>query len=260
MDQTDVETMKLTKYGFQLNMIKVITFLSVFGIITSILLIILAGVAANVIVSLDLPEFQIPDSSIYCGIGAIIIFLIIPYLLMWILLSMKAKKKDITSIERIANLYSYVSGALEICGMIFNIYREVEVAILSSPNLPLAPDDKEFGVNWLEFIIAKIICWLAYLIFICLKIYGTEPDQQKNRMLGTYIGFRYALFITFIIVFFIMSTCISYPYAYIFLSTLIGGILFFILDIGLNVILHSIREDRGNFDEIENSFLNEWIE
>ena len=136
--------------------------------------------------------------------------------------------------------------------MIFNIYREVEVAILSSPNLPLAPDDKEFGVNWLEFIIAKIICWLAYLIFICLKIYGTEPDQQKNRMLGTYIGFRYALFITFIIVFFIMSTCISYPYAYIFLSTLIGGILFFILDIGLTVILHSIRVNRETTAETEN--------
>ena len=67
-------------------------------------------------------------------------------------------------------------------------------------------------------------------------------------MLGDYITFRYILFILFIT--YVLITFVA-PGAeagavriVITVSALIGDTLFFILDLGLTIILHSMKEDR----------------
>ena len=91
------------------------------------------------------------------------------------------------------------------------------------------------------------------ILVACLKIHGIR--LEKNKLLSVYLGFRYVILLPTS-----LSSIMITLFIPAFWTDLMLGVLFFILDIGLNVILHSIREDRGNFDGIENSFLDEWIE
>ena len=67
-------------------------------------------------------------------------------------------------------------------------------------------------------------------------------------MLGDYITFRYILFIlfiTYVLITFVASGAEAGAVRIVItVSALIGDTLFFILDLGLTVILHSMKEDR----------------
>ena len=108
MDQAD--KLKLTKFGFHLNLLGASFSLSVLGIIVSII-----GIIGSIICFV-LALVVAMDNVGTISIGAFIIM--IPYLAMWILLKIKTNKKDIPGIERIGKVYSYVSGSLEIIAMI----------------------------------------------------------------------------------------------------------------------------------------------
>ena len=131
---------------------------------------------------------------------------------MWILLKMKAAKKDIPGIEKILMIYSYVTGSLEI----------IVPITLSIISLRI----------WL------IALSTVYIIFACLKIHGVRVE--KDKLLLAYIAFRYLLSSLYAIMFF----ALIFVTGGVTVVTWILGIVHFILDIGLNVILYSIRVDR----------------
>ena len=68
-----------------------------------------------------------------------------------------------------------------------------------------------------------------------------------------YLGYRYALFsLTFLTTFVSALHSAIYQSSELFWGVLVGDILYFILDIGLTVILQSIRAGRGRLVRIEN--------
>ena len=116
MDQAG--KLKLTKFGFHLNLLGASSFLSVLGIVVSI-------IGILVIIFLHVYAIHLnpvpgcggwEDNLASFSLGAFI--LMIPYLTMWILLKIKTRKQDIRGIEKIGKVYSYVSGSFEIISMI----------------------------------------------------------------------------------------------------------------------------------------------
>ena len=112
MDQAG--KLKLTKFGFHLNLLGASSFLSVLGIVVSI-------IGILVIIFLHVYAIHLnpvpgcagwEDNLSSFSLGAFI--LMIPYLTMWILLKIKTRKQDIRGIEKIGKVYSYMSGSFEI--------------------------------------------------------------------------------------------------------------------------------------------------
>jgi len=199
-----------------------------FGIAVSIVGII-GGIALFVLES----QFSEKELGLFVKVfGGVLLILMIPYLIMWIILKIKTSEQDITGIERIGKVYTYVSGSLEIIAMIARILFSIIVIRNGIRHYPLL-----LGLN-----IGYIIGSAMYLYFACLKFHGIRV--KNNKLLGIYLGFRHALFILYMIAAFIAAFIIlNGKLAIVFL---IVGIVYFILDIGLIVILHSIRVDREN--------------
>ena len=247
--------MKLTKYGFHLGLLGFSSVLSVLGIIVSII-----GTIGGMVLFWVGTQAIISYRGIAAGvtlyvIGGIALILKIPYIIMWTLLKIKTSKQDIPGIEKIGKIYSYVSGSLEIIGaiavlIVFSIalhsirnqYSTILTSTLNPAGYYHQPDYLAVG-----YIFGSVI----YLIFACLKIHGTR--LEKNKLLGTYLGFRYALFILHTIAFLVQSLLIWERKGIV---SLIFGFLYFILDIGLTVILHSIRVNRENTAGTENPMKN----
>ena len=229
--------MKLTKYGFHLNLLGFSSFLSVLGIIVSII-----GAIAGIgfiwlatVISIYNPKpgpFVAPNTFdpyfyVSFGFGVVLLLFMTPYLVMWILLKKKTSKQNIPGIEKIGKVYSYVSGSLEIIAEI--------TLIIFAFRILLTP----FGELVIGQIIGLIIGLAIHLIFACLKIHGIRVEN--NKLLGTYLGLRYALFILDMVTFIVCGTTYE---AEDLVFALITVIVYFILDIGLIIILHSIRVDR----------------
>merc|ERR1711860_172186 len=87
----------------------------------------------------------------------------------------------------------------------------------------------DIGIGSVYFIGAVI-----YFVFACLKIHGIRVEN--NKLIGMYLGFRYGLFALHMIGFIILSI---YTGFFGIIGLIVGGV-YFILDIGLTVILHSI--------------------
>ena len=80
MDQNQTEKIYWTALsGFQLNLIRLSSFVSVLGIVTS-----LAGVAAGLAALLWNVDYICRNFALWITLGAIIITLSIPYLVMWL--------------------------------------------------------------------------------------------------------------------------------------------------------------------------------
>ena len=178
MDGCLVDKMKLSKYGFKLNLIVFSTFLSIFGIVVSSLGT-LGGIAVLLVGILD-------TGYSWILLGGVILLLMISYLAMWILLKVKTNRKDITSIERIGNLYSYVSGALEIMAMVGWLYNLLTHIMYHQ---------YAFGIETFNYI-AGLLYTPINLVFACLKIHGIR--LERNQLLGIYLGYRYTSSIIFI--------------------------------------------------------------
>jgi len=231
--------MKLTKYGFHLGLFGFSSVLSVLGIIFSII-----GTIGGIVlfwVGTQVYDVHTPAAGVTLYvIGAITLILMIPYIIMWIILKIITSKQDIPGIEKIGKIYSYVSGSLEIIGAIAGL-------IVFSIALIQAMSYRQPDLLAIGYIIGSVI----YLIFACLKIHGIR--LEKNKLLGIYLGFRYALFILHTIAFLVQSILTGERKEIV---SLISGFLYFILDIGLTVILHSIRVNRENTAGTENPMKN----
>ena len=133
-------------------------------------------------------------------------------------------------IEQIGKVYSYVSGSLEIVGAI--------AGILEGPAI-VGYVEGDSGLYSVFLIIGQSVCATTYLIFACLKIHGIRV--KKNKLLEAYIGFRYVFFILCMT----GLAILAYLTGNLAWIAIIVGFVFFILDIGLTVILHSIRVDQN---------------
>ena len=122
---------KLTKCGFYVDLFAFSSFLSLFGMVTSIL--ILIG-SLEMIVVIRTHVFEIYyDELLICMLMLNIILNII-YLVMWTLLKMKTNNRNINDIERVTKVYCYVIASLEINVMIVLILYGVHILITSSEN------------------------------------------------------------------------------------------------------------------------------
>ena len=249
--------MRLTKYGFRLNLLGFSSILSVLGMVYSIF-----GIAGGIaIIAVGTYYFSgkndvtigshhyyysaehyydeiIALRALFCGVGAGVLIIMILYLVMWIFLHKKTRKQDITGIERIVKVYSYVLVSLEIIVQIASLIGLTSFLVITHG----------FGYYpTIAIILTSIILTSISLIFACLKIHGIRVEN--NKLLGAYLCFRYTWLILSTILFIIVSIMVTVtPLP---LIGLIFNIPCLILDIGLTVILHSIRVDRENNTEAE---------
>jgi len=243
MDQVD--KMKLTKYGFGFNLLGASSILSVLGIVVSII-----GVIGSIACFIIGSMFDVLVTVILYVTGAILLILIIPYLAMWILLKIRTSKKNIPGIECIGKVYSYLSGSLEIIASIAEIISAASTAALYKTLFDPTDETADF-IETRDLLICQqyiyIIGAAIYLIFACLKIHGVRVEN--NKLIGIYLGFRYVISALSALGFIILSVLTGFDWTAII--TLITGVLYFFLDIGLTVILHSIRVDRENTNGTE---------
>ena len=279
--------MKLTKYGFCLQFIGFSSVLSTLGIIVSVLGTIVAIIAIFRGQQLQKPDNWIESRYDYLlrqnrtelglsdielrelrelrvlldGLHMYVVTwsvsggLLLPYLIMWILLKIKTSKLDIPGIEKIGTVYIYVSGSLEIIGAIAGIIFPWNNLVHGKEE----PDQEYLGQQnpRLPFTIQIFTTFVSaiFLIFACLKV--TVIRDESNKLLGIYLGFRYALFVLYIVLFTITITSASVFY---YLTTMFTVytvcIVYFILDIGLTVIIHSIRVDMEKNTGTENPMKN----
>ena len=223
-----VDQMRLTKFGFHLNLLGFSTFLSVLGILVSII-----GEIGGYVLIWPESRFSRSGDPGPIGVGVALLTLMIPYLILWILLMIKTSQQDIPGIEKIGKVYTNVSGSLEIIGLI---------ALIIFSNLDLFNSYSYSYYHYIDF--GYIICIIVSaisLVFACLKIHGIR--LEKNKLLGIYLCFRYICFIVSqgsLILLARMLHDYTVP-----IPILVGSTLFFILDLGLHIILHSTRADRA---------------
>ena len=123
------------KKGFGLDLFKFSRCLSVAGICVSIVGVI-GGIANLVIIasSEDIAFTHFP--KLFYGAGAVILIFTMLYLAMWIQLKIKTSKRDVPGIEKIGDIYSFVTGVQEIIGSVsyiglglFKILQKEDVKI-----------------------------------------------------------------------------------------------------------------------------------
>ena len=236
MDRNSVEKMKLTRFGLKLNLVAFSSFLSVLGILVSII-----GIAGCIAAFLHAILTENGGDETYsknwiCGLAISVFIILVPYLSMWIRLKIKTNKRDITGIERILETFGHVTGVLEIIGTIVGLWHS-------------------YGISFI------------YHIFACLKVVGIR-DEDKNS-LGAYLGFCYTLSFTYMMFFvgfivYLMLPAPGGPLQLTFFLTA-GGyfllvLLIFILQTGPIVLLHGIRGNRQSSAETEEENTNKSIE
>ena len=147
--------MKLTIYGFYSGLLRCSSVFSVLGIVVSIM-----GIIGGIFYIVYFESLFRNDSlmiGLSCAIGGVLIMLMISYLIMWILLKIKSSKQDIPGIEKIAKVYTYLSGSLEI--MIASI-RIITSIIRLTP----------FHSPFFHFVFAKVYLvwnyWIGFTIVL----------------------------------------------------------------------------------------------
>ena len=165
---------------------------------------------------------------------------------MWILLKIKTSKQDITGIERLGKVYIYVSGSIEIIGMVVYIGFFIGDIVYASRSWGRIP--------YLDMLIGQLVCASVYLLFACLKILLIRVE--KIKLLGKYLACRYALFVVYLSCLFMFNTYLRGDLKILSIIGMIGGIPYLVLDMGLMIILHSIRVDRKKTAGIENPLNN----
>jgi len=216
---------RLTKYGFFLDLFAFSSFSSVFGIVLSFLIIV-GGLAMIVVVQNRVSETFYYDEVVICMLMPNIIFNII-YLVIWTLLKMKTNNRNINAIRRISKVYCYVTAFLEIKGMIIMILYGIMILISS-----------EYFTGIVMIIVAPFGLFFAFM-----KIYDMMVNESK--WIGIYLGSRYALFIT-CLVSFIIITIVIVDSDFVSGSLLVSSMVFpyLIIDICLTIILQSIIADK----------------
>ena len=271
--QDSVDNMKLSKYGFNRSLIGSTAALSWLGIVSSVIGI-LGGVSTVVIGICEIKDLDgrgllMPDYtrltirySIVIGAGSVIILSNFIFVLMWIHLKRRTTERDIFRIEETAKTLNSFITMLEVIVMTILI----AFFIISLTTLEIASteytDFRESQLIWIVVDLAgtsevtgrsegKIVglamgltAAIIYLVFAFVKICAIQKKESKFlEMYVRSIGCR--LILLFLEGLGIIAGAI-WVSPLLFCPLLLAVILFFILDNGLIIILHSIRVNRDS--------------
>ena len=268
--QDSVNMMQLTKYGFNKNLIGSTAVLSWLGIVSSVLGI-LGGVSSAVIGICELKardwegNLKITDARlriryflvIFAGSSFMILSNFI-FVLMWIHLKRRTTEKDIFRIEEAVKItinfiailevvvvtiliaFFLISlSTLELASTEYIDFRETQLILIV---IDLAGTSEEITPGKIVGLVLGLTAAIICLMFAFVKIFGIQ--KEKNKFLEIYIRYCPLLF---------LLVCMGTVAGAIWVSTILFSsllatvvIIFFILDIGLTIILHSIRV--GNLD------------
>ena len=270
-----VDRMQLTKYGFNRSLIGSTAVLSWLGIVFSVLGI-LGGVSTAVIGSCELKaldwdgHLKMPDYTrlsiryfIVIFAGAVIILSNFFFVLMWIHLKRRTTEKDISRIEETVKIIINCITILEV--VVVTLLMAFFLISLSTLELASTEyiDFRETQLIWIVIDLAgtsegitsgKIVglvlgltLAMICLIFAFVKIFGIQ--KEKNKLLEIYIRYCPSLFLLVSIGIVAGAIWVS---PILFSSLMVTVIIFFILDISLTIILHSIRVDNLDINRREN--------
>ena len=273
--QDSVDNMRLTKYGFNRSLIGSTAVLSWLGIVSSVLGL-LAGVSTVVIGICEIKDLDwrsmrgnlmMPDLVrlkiryfIIVAAGSVIILSNFIFVLMWIHLKRRTTEKDIFRIEKTAKTISSCITIIEI--IVVTIL--IAFFIISLSTLKLASteytNNRESQLIWIVIDLAgtsvvttgKIVglglgltAAITSLMFAFVKLFGLIQlfgnQTERNKFLEIYIRYRPVLFLLVCLGIIAGAIWVSTIF---FCSLLVAVIIFSILDMGLTVILHSIRVAR----------------
>ena len=271
-----VDRMQLTKYGFNRSLIGSTAVLSWLGIVSSVLGL-LGGVSTAVIGSCELKALdwdglgiKMPEYSrlriryfIVIFAGAVIILSNFFFVLMWIHLKRRTTEKDISRIEETVKIIINCITILEV--VVVTLLMAFFLISLSTLELASTEyiDFRETQLIWIVIDLAgtsegitsgKIVglvlgltLAMICLIFAFVKIFGIQ--KEKNKLLEIYIRYCPSLFLLVSIGIVAGAIWVS---PILFSSLMVTVIIFFILDISLIIILHSIRVDNLDINRREN--------
>ena len=270
--QDSVDNMRLTKYGFNRSLIGSTAVLSWLGIVSSVLGI-LGGVSTVVIGICEIKDLDwrgnlmMPDFVrlkirylIVVSAGSVIILSNFIFVLMWIHLKRRTTEKDIFRIEKTAKTISSCITIIEI--IVVTIL--IAFFIISLSTLKLASteytNNRESQLIWIVIDLAgtsvvttgKIVglglgltAAITSVMFAFVKLFGLIQlfgnQTERNKFLEIYIRYRPVLFLLVCLGVIAGAILVS---PILFCSLLVAVIIFSILDMGLTVILHSIRVAR----------------
>ena len=267
--QDSGDRMQLTKYGFNRSLIGSTAVLSWLGILSSVLGI-LGGVSTAVIGICELKardwegNLKMPDTRqriryfLVIFAGSVMILSNFMFVLMWIHLKRRTTEKDIFRIEEtvkiIINFITILEvivktiliafflislSTLQIASTEYIDFRETQLIWIVSD---LAGTSEEITPGKIVGLVFGLTAAVTCLMFTFVKIFGIQ--KEKNKFLEIYIRYCPVLF---------LLVCMGTVAGAIWVSTILFSfllatvvIIFLILDIGLTVILHSIRV--GNLD------------
>lgn len=270
--QDSVDNMRLTKYGFNRSLIGSTAVVSWLGIVASVLGI-LGGVSTVVsgiceIKDLDwrgnltMPDFVRLKIRYFIVIsaGSVIILSNFIFVLMWIHLKRRTTEKDIFRMEKTAKTISSFITTIEI--IVVTILIAFFIVSLSTLKLASTEytNNRESQLIWIvidlagtsEVTTGKIVglglgltAAITSLMFAFVKLLGLIQLfgnlTERNKFLEIYIRYRPVLFLLVCLGIIAGAIWVSTIF---FCSLLVAFIIFSILDMGLTVILHSIRVAR----------------
>lgn len=273
--QDSVDNMRLTKYGFNRSLIGSTAVVSWLGIVASVLGI-LGGVSTVVSGICEIKDLEwrgmrgiitMPDFVrlkirylIVVAAGSVIILSNFIFVLMWIHLKRRTTEKDIFRMEKTAKTISSFITTIEI--IVVTIL--IAFFIISLSTLKLASteytNNRESQLIWIvidlagtsEVTTGKIVglglgltAAITSLMFAFVKLLGLIQLfgnlTERNKFLEIYIRYRPVLFLLVCLGIIAGAIWVSTIF---FCSLLVAFIIFSILDMGLTVILHSIRVAR----------------
>ena len=197
-----LEEIKLTNFGLRLKLIKFSPFLSVLGIVGSVL-----GLVGGILFIIESWHFYGKISEIegygytgdietlereylmtsmkYLGSAIVLLILSISYLVMWILLIIKTRKRNINGIQNIARVYCYCSCVVEVVLIIALIYGDCMTCMIAK---------EMFQTDWA----GRFVSFLALLAIgggciSFLKVLGLTHTNRK--LFRLYLCLRYILFL-----------------------------------------------------------------
>ena len=254
--------LRLSKMGFKLKLFGFTTFIAVTGIFVSLFGLIIGGALVILPRVRQLESGSHQMMKMFYGASFGLVFAVsIGWLIMSCLLLRKSLQKNVDSIEKIAKNGSYASGSLEILTglgfLIFNIISVFKGATVAVGNI----------------VISSI-----HLSFMFLKIHGIR--KYEDRLMKAYIIYRYVLFCLFLLVVvfglmllhffvlpFITRSCQLWCHGkyysknlesmlsstWTILVVIVGIVvvsLIFLQDIGITIILQSIRQNKKGKEDL----------
>jgi len=227
------EEKKLSKLGFNLNLLKFTKSLAFFGMF--LIPVMICASLSSCLKAIRYEEYR------HFAPGAELFLISVLFIVMIVFLKKRIESKDIIEIEKIAVIANYFLKASEVivpvtilvCSMISQIPTSSDDQEIISQN-PCSPYEKFTVTKFLDDNLKGLFCVFTVTAMAALSIHAVRTNN--NSLLESYIFARY------IIVFIFITTpgiaFLSWNYGVFYWLALNGGMIF---NLGITLILQGIR-------------------